>query len=86
MAERRKTQPEEIQAKVTQSDGSVGGKSAGDKVGVNKESRFLKEQLYVSARYADKKDLVAALLHDGRGYTIEEVDNIIAEYLHGKVR
>lgn len=86
MAERRKTQPEEIQAKVTQSDGSVGGKSAGDKVEVNKESRFLKEQLYVSARYADKKDLVAALLEDGRGYTIEEVDNIIAEYLHGKVR
>ena len=33
-----------------------------------------------------RSDLVAALLEDGRGYTIEEVDNIIAEYLHGKVR
>lgn len=51
-----------------------------------KKSYFFKEQLYVSARYADKKDLVAALLEDGRGYAIEEVDNIIAEYLHGKVR
>lgn len=58
---------------------------AGNEIKV-KKSCFFKEQLYVSARYADKKDLVAALLEDGRGYAIEEVDNIIAEYLHGKVR
>lgn len=50
------------------------------------QSRFSKEQLYASARYADRKDLVMALLEDGRGYTIEEVDNIIAGYLHGKTR
>lgn len=79
MAERRKTARLET---AQHDDGVVVTERREEK----EESRFLKEQLYASARYADKKDLIEALLEKGRYYTIEEVDNIIAEYLHGKER
>lgn len=79
MAERRKT----VRLETAQLDDGV---VVTERREVKEESSFLKEQLYASARYADKKDLIEALLEKGRGYTIEEVDNIIAEYLHGKER
>ena len=73
MAARRKT----VHTGTTLSDAVQSDKK-------KEESRFLKEQLYASARYSDRKDLVEALLENGRGYTIKEVDNIIAGYLHGR--
>lgn len=79
MAERRKT----VRLETAQPDDGV---VVTERREVKEESSFLKEQLYASARYADKKDLIEALLEKGRYYTIEEVDNIIAEYLHGKER
>lgn len=75
MAARRKT----VQTGTALSDAVQNDKKKED-------SRFLKEQLYASSKYADRKDLVAALLEDGRSYTTKEVDNIIAGYLHGKER
>ena len=40
------------------------------------ERRFTKQQVLASARYRDRRDLVSALLDDGRTYTIAEVGQI----------
>lgn len=47
--------------------------------------KFSKEQLAGSARYAARRDLVNALLDDGKGYTIQEADAAIAGYMERKV-
>lgn len=46
---------------------------------------FSKAQLMTSKRYRDKTDLVDALLIDGKTYTMDEVDEIIENFLKGKV-
>lgn len=46
---------------------------------------FTKEQLLLSKRYQNKVDLVEALLKDGVTYTLEEVDEIINDFMKGKV-
>lgn len=43
-------------------------------------SRFTKEQLAHSARYADNRDLLNALLEEHKSYSYEETDNIIQEF------
>ena len=47
--------------------------------------KFTKEQLVESARFADDRDLVMALL-DERTYTISEVEKKIQQYKKGKVK
>ena len=47
--------------------------------------KFSKGQLAGSARYAARRDLLNALLDDGKGYTIQEADAVIAGYMEGKV-
>lgn len=46
---------------------------------------FTKEQLTLSDKYAPYRDLVEALLENGRVYTIETVDAMIDSYMKGKV-
>lgn len=46
---------------------------------------FSKEQIAASDRYADKRDLVTALLDDGKKYTYATVDKVIKDFLKGKV-
>lgn len=46
---------------------------------------FTKDQLAVSKRYAARRDLVSALLEDGKRYTLAEVDGLIEKFLKGKV-
>lgn len=41
---------------------------------------FEKEQLVLSARYVARRDMLSALLENGRKYTVEEVDNIIKDF------
>lgn len=48
--------------------------------------KFKKEQIIASDRYADKKDLVNALLDDGKTYTLDMVDEQIDKFLKGKVK
>lgn len=48
--------------------------------------RYDKEQLLQSVRYADKRDLLAALLEDGRQYSHEEVAASLENYLKGAVK
>ncbi|NLK37815.1 MAG: hypothetical protein GX299_07005 [Epulopiscium sp.] len=51
-----------------------------------KEARFPKEALLQSRRYADQRDLLSALLEDGRMYSFGEVDALIERFQKGKVR
>lgn len=47
---------------------------------------YTKEQLARSERYANSRDLISALLENGKTYTLDEVDKLIANYKKGKVR
>ena len=47
---------------------------------------FGREQILASARYADRRDLVDALLEEDKVYTIETVDNLIDKYMKGQVK
>lgn len=44
-----------------------------------------REQLMGSARYARHRDLLSALLEDGRTYTPEEADGLIEDFRKGRV-
>ena len=46
---------------------------------------YKKEQLVASKRYANRRDLIRALLEDGKAYTLNEVDGLIEKYMKGKV-
>ena len=49
------------------------------------EQKFSKEQILASARYANRRDLVDALLDKDKSYTFETVDNMIEKYKKGQV-
>lgn len=46
--------------------------------------KFSKEQILQSKRYANRKDLLNAVLKDDQ-YTFTEVDKLMNDYLKGKV-
>ncbi|EFE91179.1 hypothetical protein GCWU000341_02287 [Oribacterium sp. oral taxon 078 str. F0262] len=46
---------------------------------------FEKRQLLESRRFRDKRDLLEAILLDGKEYTMEEVEQRIDDYRKGKV-
>ncbi len=46
---------------------------------------FSKKQIVASDRYANRRDLVVALLDDGKKYTYATVDKAIKDFLKGKV-
>lgn len=48
--------------------------------------QFDKKQVITSVRYANQRDLVEALLDDGKKYTFETVDNLIEKYKKGQVK
>ena len=50
------------------------------------EPAFTKEALMNSKRFRNERDLVSALLEDGKEYTIPEVEDAIAKYMKGKVK
>ena len=43
----------------------------------------MKHQIIV--RYANRRDLIRALLEDGKAYTLKEADALIEKYMKGKV-
>lgn len=51
----------------------------------SKDAAFSKKQLAAAKRYADKRDLINALLSDDKLYTVKEADALIDQYLKGKV-
>lgn len=46
---------------------------------------FSKQQLLTSKKYAEKKDLINALLVDDRSYSMAEAEEILNGFLKGKV-
>lgn len=46
---------------------------------------YTKGQLAASKRYAKRRDLIRALLEDGKAYTLKEADALIGKYMEGKV-
>lgn len=47
--------------------------------------RYTKTQLASAKRYRGKKDLITALLEEGKSYTTEEADQLIDTFMKGKV-
>lgn len=50
------------------------------------ESRFTKEQILSSNKYARRRDLLDAVLEDGKLYSAKEVDTAITDFMKGKVK
>ena len=48
--------------------------------------KFTRQQVLASARYKNRRDLVAALLDEGKTYTIAEVDQMVDQFMKGKVK
>ena len=45
--------------------------------------RFTKEKIRSMGQYSGRKDLLGALLKDGRGYTLEEADSAVKHFVEG---
>lgn len=50
------------------------------------EQRFSKEQILAAAQYANRRDLVSALLETDKQYTKKEVDELMNKFMKGKVK
>lgn len=57
-----------------------------EKTGSAKAATYTKEQLMASNRYANRRDLISALLEDGKTYTLKEVDALMEKFMKGKVK
>lgn len=66
----------------------MSGKKTDVKEGNRKPAgqKFTRRQILESGRYKGRKDLVSALLEDGREYTITDVDRMIDRFMKGKVK
>ena len=54
--------------------------------GKEKGKRFSKEQLLASERFRERRDIVDALLDNGRQYTVKDVEEAIGRYMKGRVK
>lgn len=45
-----------------------------------------KAQLLASNKYADRQDILNALLEDGKTYTTEQVDALMEQFMKGQVK
>lgn len=62
-------------------------RAAAAETAAEKESAgYTREQILKARRYRGQRDLICALLEDGKRVSLEEVDRLVNEYLKGKVR
>jgi len=47
----------------------------------SEEIKFTKEQILKSKKYRDQRDLINALLVNGRSYTLNDVDSMIEKFM-----
>jgi len=47
---------------------------------------FIKVQILSSKKYRDKKDLINVLLNNEKSYSLDEVDDLIDQFMKGKVK
>lgn len=52
----------------------------------NVQPKFSKEQLLNAEAYQHRKDVLNAVLDDGKEYTKAQVDTIIGEFMKGQVK
>jgi predicted RNA methylase len=48
--------------------------------------KFPKEQLLTAKKYSNRKDVLGVVLEDGKEYSFEEADSLIADFMKGKVK
>ena len=48
--------------------------------------KFTKQQILEAKKYANRKDLVGALLEEGKNYSLSEVDSAISDFMKRKVK
>lgn len=53
---------------------------------VGEVQKYGKVQILASAKYANRRDLINALLDDNNQYTIDEVEKIVNGFMKGKVK
>lgn len=53
---------------------------------VTTETIYTKEQILKSKKYREKRDLINALLVNGRSYMLTTVDDMIEKFLKGEVK
>lgn len=47
--------------------------------------KYTKEQILAAKKYRNRRDLLGVLLVDDREYELEEVEQVMSEFLEGKV-
>jgi hypothetical protein len=52
---------------------------------LSEKNKFTKEQVVQSKRYVDKIDLLNVLLQTDKSYSLEEVDDLMNNFMKGKV-
>lgn len=57
-----------------------------EKTGNAKAAAYTKEQLAASNQFANRRDLISALLDDSKTYTLKEVDTLMEKFMKGKVK
>ena len=57
-----------------------------ESVDMDKFCRDMSKELAASKRYANRRDLIRALLDSGKRYTLDEVDRLIESYMKGQVK
>lgn len=48
--------------------------------------KFPKERILAFRRYADRRDLLTALLQDGKEYTFDQIDDLVNDFMKGTVK
>lgn len=59
---------------------------AENKMIVEKETTFTKQQIINSKKYLDRKDVLNVLLKDDTSYTFKEVDKLIDSFMKKEVK
>lgn len=52
----------------------------------NQGTLFSKEQILNSKKYANRRDVLGAILSDEKTYTVEKVDSLLNDFMKGKVK
>ena len=56
------------------------------KTETKQEAVFTKEQILASKKYLNRRDVLGAILSDGKTYTLEQVDTLLEKFMKGKVK
>jgi vacuolar-type H+-ATPase subunit E/Vma4 len=56
------------------------------KTEAKQEVLFTKEQILASKKYSNRRDVLGAILTDGKTYVLEQVDSLLEKFMKGKVK